>query len=124
LDQRYSWTEPYVYYDIDRCNSTDPPFQTDFCEQAERDCVDSWLAQATLAQLRRLARPAVGPWLVATGWHKPHPPWPIPRRFTARYPPPSQIPLARFRTLSPGAPPLASLDEGGRVISWCHFVSP
>lgn len=108
-DELYSWSEPYVYYDIDRCNRTDPRFQQDFCDQPLEGCVDTWLTDRALQNLAAaVAQGSSAPWFVSVGWHKPHPPWPIPRNFTELYPataPP--MPLARFPTLSPTAPLLS-----------------
>eukprot|EP01043_Picozoa_sp_COSAG02_P042701 COSAG02_NODE_3651_length_6415_cov_50.343097_2_plen_223_part_00 len=104
-DERYSWSEPYTYYDIDNCNKTSK-LQTDFCDQPIERCVDTTLTDVTIQHLRRVAYDS-RPFFVSVGWHKPHPPWPIPAEFTQRYPTPTNMPTAVFDTLSPTAPPLA-----------------
>jgi iduronate 2-sulfatase len=116
-DQRYSWTENYTYYrHIDYCQrlASDPAHQVDFCDQPDTACIDRWLTDDTLTSLARLTE-ANGsnsprhppPWFLSVGWHKPHPPWPIPKRFTDQYPAAAQIPLATHRAFSRSAPELA-----------------
>ena len=97
---------PYEYLHIDYCNRTDPHFQNDFCDQPLEQCVDTNLTAITLKNLRTAVASNTH-WFVSVGYHKPHPPWPIPRNFTDQYPSGNSMPLATYKVLGPSAPPLA-----------------